>query len=116
MAILVRVDMVAELERRRHPTVLLRTGQHYSTQMSEAIPARNGWWWRATSIPPLPARSSPRSCRRSWGTGSRMLSEEGIFESFEAARRQGCGAPGSRCPDWWDGKAAERIADRPCAL
>ena len=37
MAILVRVDMVAELERQRHPTVLLRTGQHYSTQMSEAI-------------------------------------------------------------------------------
>ena len=29
--------IVAELERRRLPTVLLHTGQHYSAQMSEAI-------------------------------------------------------------------------------
>jgi UDP-N-acetylglucosamine 2-epimerase (non-hydrolysing) len=40
------------------------------------------------------------------------LSDDGIVRSFEAARLQGRSAPGARRPEGWDGKTAERIADR----
>lgn len=40
------------------------------------------------------------------------LTEAGIAASFEAARLQGRSAPGTRCPEGWDGRAAERIADQ----
>jgi len=38
------------------------------------------------------------------------LSAAGVFASFAAAAAEPRLAPGSRCPEGWDGRAAERIA------
>ena len=37
------------------------------------------------------------------------LSVEGVIQAFEAALAMGRSVPGTRCPDGWDGKAAERV-------
>jgi UDP-N-acetylglucosamine 2-epimerase (non-hydrolysing) len=36
---------------------------------------------------------------------------DGVHAAFRAALRQGRAAPGERCPEGWDGRAAERVVD-----
>jgi len=38
------------------------------------------------------------------------LSAAGVYGAFREALEQGRAEPGSRCPDGWDGRAAERVA------
>lgn len=39
------------------------------------------------------------------------LTSEGLLEAFDAALAQGVVAPGSRCPEGWDGHASRRIVE-----
>jgi UDP-N-acetylglucosamine 2-epimerase (non-hydrolysing) len=39
------------------------------------------------------------------------LTHDGVLHSFRAARAQGRPAPGERCPEGWEGKAAERVVE-----